>query len=173
MLVPRFGRLVVLAGASAIGSIMLVGCGDDGPVVPRADQAGHTLKVQVYKMFIATTMIDVKVTDPAFDKYVPCGDDKVKLTYAVTGKPTTFAAAGSFVTRTETKEKAAPRAIIDDLLKYMPQVGTFAVTRSDDATARLVSSTTYTRMTVHSSGPNQLTIAGETDCLGGGNRPLH
>jgi hypothetical protein len=161
---PRTGRLV-LAGTSAIMSTLLVGCGSNSPPIPRADQAAHTMQVQVYKILVAASMINVKITDPAFDRYVTCGNGKAKLTYAVAGTPITYAAARSIATRTVTKEKAAPRDIITDLVKYLPEVGVFSVTRSDNATAQALSPKTHTRLTLHSPGPNRLTIAGETDCL--------
>jgi hypothetical protein len=172
MPIPRLGQ-VAIVGAAAIMSLLLVGCGDDQPSGPRADQAGRNLAVQVYKILLAATVIDTKITDPLDDNYVPCGDDKVKVTYAVNGTATSFATIEPHVTRTETKKVATPRQIIDDLVSYMPQVGTFSVTRSGDATAQLVSRDTFTRLTLHSPGPNKLAVTGETSCLRGGDRPIH
>ena len=162
----RHARLIGATATTTILSILAAGCaGTSGPPVPRADQAAHTLQVQVYKILVAASMIDVKITDPAFDAYLSCGNNKAKLTYAVTGTPETFAAARSITTRTETKQKAAPPDIITDLIKYLPQIGTFTITRNNPATAQAISPKTHTRMTLHSPQPNRLTITGETNCL--------
>jgi hypothetical protein len=172
MPVPQLGR-AVSAGAAAVLAFLLVGCGNDTPAGPRADQAGMTLQNQVYKILIVTTVIHPQVTDPLFDKYIPCGDGRVKLNYAVAGTATTFATKTSLATRAETKATAAPREIIDDLVRYLPNLGTFSVTRNDAATARLASAQANTRLTLHSPGPNKLTITGETNCLRGAARPGH
>ena len=171
MPVSQLGR-VVLVGAAAVMSVLLVGCGNDKPAGPRADQAGMILQNQVYKILIVTTVINPRVTDPLFDKYIPCGNDKARLTYSVAGTATTFATNTTVVTRSETKTTAKPREIIDDLVRYLPNLGTFSVTRNGDATARLVSTQSPTRLTLHSPGPNKLTITGETNCLRVG-KPAH
>jgi hypothetical protein len=162
-------RTPVCVAAAVVLPILLFGCGESKPTGPDAAQAGDDLGSQVYKFLFVTTTTDVKVTDPLYDKFVPCQNGLVKITYAVSGKANRFA-TGSFVTRNETKKSAKPREIIDDLVRYMPQVGTFAVVQhpGDNATVDLVNTATHTRLKLHSSGPNRLAINGETDCLRAG-----
>jgi hypothetical protein len=161
-------RMPVYVAAAVVLPILLFGCGKSKPTGPDAAQAGDDLGSQVYKFLFVTTTIDVKVSDALYDKYVPCQNGLVKLTYAVSGKATS--AYGSSVSRTETKKAAKPREIIDDLVRYLPQVGTFSVAHrpGDNATVDLVNTVTHTRLTLHSSGPNRLAISGETDCLRAG-----
>jgi len=174
MMTLHFGPLMRVATLAAM-SFLLAGCGKDASPIPTADQAGHSLQDQVYKLLFVTDVQDSQITDAAFDKYVPCGGGKVKVTYAVAGKPTRFATiGGSAVSRVETKKTATPSQIIDDLVRFLPEVGTFSITerRSADATVKLVNAKTYTRLTLHSPGPDRLMISGETDCLRKG-VPIH
>jgi hypothetical protein len=161
-------RKPVCVAAAVVLPILLFGCGKSKPTGPDAAQAGDDLGSQFYKFLFVTTTTDVKVTDPLYDKFVPCQNGLVKITYAVSGKATTL--YGSSVSRIETKTAAKPREIIDDLVRYLPQVGTFTVAHrpGDNATVDLVNAATHTRLTLHSPGPNRLAISGETDCLRAG-----
>jgi hypothetical protein len=178
-------QLVRFAAPVAL-SVLLVGCGSSTPAAPDVDQVGHAMQTQVYKLLYATWTTNSKVTDALHDKYISCGNGKVKLTYAVSGTVTSFAATGPYVRRTETKTNAktktktsanakppaTPKQIIDDLVRYLPELGTFTVTEraADGATVKLVNANTYTRMVLHSPARDTLSIFAETDCLKAGRR---
>ncbi|MGH3391930.1 MAG: hypothetical protein ACRDOO_23915 [Actinomadura sp.] len=167
MPIPHLGSLARLA-ALAVIPIALSGCGGDAEATsPHTDQAGHLLKVQTYKFFFATTLSEVKVTDELFDKYVPCGENRFKLTYAVAGRPASFATTNSGNIRSASDKAVESGAIIDDLARFVPTVGTFTVAerKSGDPTLKLDNAKTNTHLTLHSPEPNRLVISGETDCL--------
>jgi hypothetical protein len=175
MAIPRLGSSVgvtvsvaVSVGASAA---LLVGCGRSEPDTPNADQVANMLLDQISKVTTATTTTHTKVTDDLFDSYVRCGDGKVKITYSVSGTPTTYAATNMTVTSSETKRTATPKQIIDDLVRYVPEVGSFTVSErsADGATVKLRNAETRTRLMLHSPAKNRLVVSGETDCLRAGN----
>jgi hypothetical protein len=166
MSIPHLGSLARIA-ALAVIPIALSSCGGEAEATgPHTDQAGHLLKVQTYKFFFGTTLSEVKVTDELFDKYVPCGDNRFKLTYAVAGRPASFATTKSEHIRSAS-EKVEPGEIIDDLARFVPTVGTFTVAerKSGDPTLKLTNTQTNTHLTLHSPETNRLVISGETDCL--------
>jgi len=166
MPIPHFGSLVRAAAAPVVLCLLLAGCGKSAAATgPNVDQAGHDLLNQVFKFLWATTTAQTKTTDALFDKYIPCGNGKVKLTYAVEGKPTNYAATGSVMPRTGAKTHASSTQIIDDLARYQSEVGTFSVQRPDPSTLKLVDTTTRVRITLHSPALDRLMITGETDCL--------
>ncbi|HEU5158229.1 MAG TPA: hypothetical protein VFU43_14620 [Streptosporangiaceae bacterium] len=167
MAISHLGPLVRVTAPVAM-VVLLAGCGkSDSAAAPDVDQVGHTLLNQVYKMLYATDSADSKVTDALNDKYVPCGDGKVRLTYAVTARTTSFATNTVAFTNPKAKKTATPQRIIDDLLAFLPEVGTFKVVERADngTTAKLVNAETFTRLTLHSPATDQLMISGETDCL--------
>jgi hypothetical protein len=167
-----FPRLVIpVAVSAALSAALLGGCGGSARKEPNADQVGNMLQDQISKMITATTLTDTKVTDDLFDRYVSCGNGKVKITYSVSGKPTTYAATGSMVASAETKRAATPKQIVDDLMRFSPQVGDFKVTEraADGATVKLADATTRTRLTLYSPAKDRLVVSGETDCLRAGN----
>jgi hypothetical protein len=170
MPIPHFGPLPRAVAGSAVMAALLAGCAKSVPSTPNVDQVAHTLQTQVYKLLDATWTTGPRITDALFDKYVPCGDGKVKVTYAVAGKPVTFATR-SIVSTNAAKRPAAPTQIIDDLVRYIPQIGSFSIEKRADhgTTVKLVSTGTRTRLTLHSPGPGRLVISGETDCLTPGN----
>jgi hypothetical protein len=171
MAIPRLGSSVGITVAVVMSVTLLAGCGASAPKEPNADQVANMLQDQISKMIVATTTTDTKVTDDLFDKYVSCGNDKVKITYSVSGKPTTYAATGSMVAKTETKRSATPKQIIDDLMRFSPEVGNFTVAEhsADGATVKLVDAATRTRLTLHSPAKDRLVVSGETNCLRAGN----
>jgi hypothetical protein len=166
MPILHLGPLARVA-ALAVAPILLAGCGQSTPPGQTVDDAGHLLKVQTYKFLFATTAADVKATDELYDKYIPCGNNLFKLTYAVAGRPASNAATGSAKIRSASDKAVTPSEIIDDLVDFVPQVGTFNVAerRSGDPTVKLVNAQTKTHLTLHSPAPNRLMITGETDCL--------
>jgi hypothetical protein len=171
MPISHLGPLVrVVAAAPVAMSLVLAGCGKSEPPAPNVDQIGHTMQTQVYKLLFATSTTNPQITDALFDKYTSCGNGTVKLTYAVSGKATTFA-TGSAISRNETKTHATPTQVIDDLVRFMPELGTFKiVARADQGTTvKLVNAATHTRLTLHSPGRDMLQISSETDCLKAGN----
>jgi hypothetical protein len=165
MAIPHLGPFVRVT-APIVMTVLLVGCGDSGSSTPDVDQVGHAMQTQILKLQLATTVTDSRVTDELFDKYVPCGNGKVKVTYAVTGRPTTYA-TGSSNSKLETRKTAMPKQIIDDLVGYLPELGTFTVAERtpDGSTVKLVNAETHTRLTLSSPGRDRLTLYGETDCL--------
>jgi hypothetical protein len=168
---PHVGPLVGVIAVPVVLSAMLAGCGKPQQPAPNVDQVARTLQNQVYKLLEATWTTDPRITDPLFDAYVPCENGKVKVTYAVSGKRTAFAAQ-PVISKDATKAPpAGPSQIIDDLTRFLPQVGTFSILERADqgATLRLVNATTRTWLTLHSPGPDRLAISGETDCLKAGN----
>jgi hypothetical protein len=171
MVIPRLGSSVRIAAPVVMSVALLVGCGASAPDEPNADQVGNTLLDQISKMIFATRTTNTKVTDDLFDKYVPCGNDKVKITYSISGTPTTYAATGSIPADTQTKRTATPKQIIDDLTRYAPQVGNFTVAErsADGATVKLVDAPTRTRLTLRVPAKDLLVVSGETDCLRAGN----
>lgn len=170
MPIPHVGPLVGVIAGPVVASALLAGCGASPRPAPNVDQVAHTLQNQVYKVLEATWTEDPRITDPLFDAYVPCGHGKVRVTYAVSGKRSVFA-AHPVISTNANKTPATPSQIIDDLVRFIPQVGTFSIVgRSDQgATVQLVNTSTRTRMTLHSPGPDRLTISGQTDCLKPGN----
>jgi hypothetical protein len=171
MVIPRLGSSVRIAAPVAMSVILLAGCGASAPKEPNADQVANMMLDQISKMIVATVTTNTNVTDDLFDRYVSCGNGKVKITYSVSGTPTTFAATGSMVANTGTKRTATPKQIIDDLTRFAPEVGNFTVAaRSvDGATVKLVDAPTRTRLTLHSPAKDRLVVSGETDCLRAGN----
>ncbi|HZB29516.1 MAG TPA: hypothetical protein VE465_05050 [Streptosporangiaceae bacterium] len=171
MAIARLGSLARVAAPVVMPVVLLAGCGASAPDEPNADQVGSVLLDQISKVTFATRTIDTKVTDDLFDKYVPCADGKVKITYSISGKPTTYAATGSVPANTETRRTATPKQIIDDLTRYVPEVGNFTVAErsADGATVKLVDAPTRTRLTLHAPATDRLVVSGETDCLRPGN----
>jgi hypothetical protein len=170
MAIPRLGSSVRTVAPVVLSVGLLAGCGASGAKEPNADQIGHTLLNQVYKLLEVTAATDIKITDALFDKYVQCANDKVKLTYGVSGKPISYAAT-SYISRIQTKTTATPKQIVDDLVQYLPQLGSFTVAEraADGGTVKVVGAATRTRLTLHSPAKDQLRISGETDCLRAGN----
>jgi predicted small lipoprotein YifL len=170
MAFPRLGSSVGIAVPVVMSVALLAGCGSSGPSEPNADQVANMLLDQISKMIVATTVTNTKVTDDLFDRYVSCGNGKVKITYSVSGTPTTYATSAA-VANTEIKRTATPKQIIDDLMRFAPQVGDFTVTAraADGATVKLVDASTRTRLTLNSPGNNRLVVSGETYCLRAGN----
>lgn len=174
MAFPRLGSSVRVAAPFVLPFVLPVallaaGCGAETHKEPNADQVGNMLLDQISKMIVATSTTDNKVTDDLFDKYVSCGNGKVKITYSVSGRPTTYA-MGTVVANTSVKRTATPKQIIDDLTRFAPQVGDFVVRRSaDGATVRLVDAKTHTKLTLYSPAKDRLVVSGETDCLRPGN----
>jgi predicted small lipoprotein YifL len=171
MATPRLGSSAGITLPVMMAVTLLAGCGGSGPKEPNADQVANMLQDQISKLMSATVTLDTKVTDDLFDKYVACGNGKVKITYSVSGTPTIYAASGSMVANTKTKRTATPKQIIDDLTRYSPQVGNFTVAEraADGATVKLVDAATRTRLTLHAPAKNRLVVSGETDCLRPGN----
>jgi hypothetical protein len=168
---PRLGSSVRIAAPVVMSVTLLAGCGGSAaPAEPNADQVANMLLDQISKMTRATTTNN-KVTDDLFDSYVSCGNGKVKITYSVSGTPTTYAVTGSMVANTKTKRTATPKQIIDDLTRFAPEVGNFTVAErsADGATVKLVDAPTRTRLTLHSPAKDRLVVSGETDCLRAGN----
>jgi hypothetical protein len=171
MPIPRVGPLAGVTVAPVVTSILLAGCGTSARPAPNVDQVAHTMQNQVYKLLEATWTADPRITDPLFDAYVPCGNGKVMVTYAVTGKRTVFAARPVVSGGAARARPATPSQIIDDLVRFLPEVGTFSVVGRTDhgATVQVVNTSTRIRLTLHSPGPDRLTISGQTDCLKPGN----
>jgi hypothetical protein len=170
MSIPRLGpsaRCTVLIATS----ILVAGCGQPRPLGPTVDQAGHDLSTQFYKLLFATPTEDIKVTDPLFDKYLPCGPGKVKLTYTVSGKRTPFAPP----VETVGSSPATPGDVIDELVRRLPEVGTFTIAERDgqNDSVQVVNAKTHTRLTLRSPGKDELVISGETDCLRRGTTRTH
>lgn len=152
-------------------SILMAGCGRPRPLGPTVDQAGHDLSTQFYKLLFAASAEDVKVTDPLLDTYISCGAGKAKLTYAVTGKRTPFAPSAETVG----SSPATPGDVVGELLRRLPEVGTFTIAaraeRNDSV--QVVNAKTHTRLTLQSPGKGELVISGETDCLRRGTTHRH
>jgi hypothetical protein len=168
MAFPHLSPLARVATLTVI-PFLLAGCGggegNARTIPPGVADAGHNLDVQVYKFLFATTAADVQVTDALRDKDVPCANGTVKRTYAVAFRTASRATTGSGTIKSASDKKASPKEVIDDLIDFVPQVGTFTVTRSGDDTLKLVNAKMHTRLTLHSPAPDRLVISGETDCL--------
>src|SRR4051812_11888599 len=113
MTFPRLGSSVRVAAPVVVSAALLAGCGAADPKEPNADQVANMMLDQISKLITATTVTDTKVTDDLFDSYVSCGNDKVKITYSVSGTPTTYASASFMAVNAETKRKVTPKQIID------------------------------------------------------------
>lgn len=170
MPIPHLGPPVRVGVVFIAVAALLAGCGKSEPPAPNVDQVAHTMQTQVYKLLEATWTTSIQVTDPLFDKYVPCDNGRVKVTYTVTGKPITFA-TGTIVATSAAKKPVASSRIIADLVRYLPELGTFSIVERADqgTTVKAVNAATRTRLTLRSPGPDRLVITGETDCLAPGN----
>ncbi|MBO2451791.1 hypothetical protein J4573_32215 [Actinomadura barringtoniae] len=79
-------QILRIVGLTLATALLLSACGDDKPKGPTAAEAEQTLKAHINKLVGVGVgnVRHVKVTDPG-GKDIPCGKNKAKRTYAVTG----------------------------------------------------------------------------------------
>lgn len=139
--------------ASLIVLFVLAGCGGaDIPEVPTAAEAGATLKDHITRTLDGAQAKDVKVTDPG-GKDVPCGEGKVKRTYAATAR-----------------DPFASRDLNLTLLAMVGALGLVAkyeLTESNSNNTEAVNKDLHLRIVLTVPAKGEMVARGETECLPG------
>lgn len=148
MLNPVWRRVQV----SVIALFVLVGCGGtDDPRVPTAAEAGATLKEHITRTFEGAQAKDIEVTDPG-GKDVPCGEGKVKRTYAATARND----IGS----------GDSNSMLLVMVGALDRVAEYELNAPGQPTVQdLVSKEFRTHIVLSSPARHVMVIRGETDCL--------
>ncbi|MEV4377621.1 hypothetical protein [Streptosporangium sp. NPDC049644] len=131
----------------ALGMLVLGACSSDPP----AAQAEATLKADIDLLMKLLHAKDVKVTDES-GVDIPCGDGKVKRSYAVSG--------------TDTSDVDGSVIVFNMLTGGLGQRGYKVVSVDwDTPSNELVKEESRIKVTVDSSRKNYCEIFGETRCL--------
>ena len=130
----------------------LAGCGrTDTPAVPTAAQAGETLKDHITRTLEGAQAKDVKVTDPG-GKDVPCGEGKVKRTYAATAR--------------DDFGSGNPNTTVLAMVGALDLVAEYDLKAPAQRTEQdLINKASRTHIVLSSPAKNVMVIRGETDCL--------
>ncbi|GAA3600743.1 hypothetical protein GCM10022419_101140 [Nonomuraea rosea] len=138
---------------SLIALFTLTGCGGPAaPQVPTAAEAGETLKDHITRTLTGAQAKDVEVTD-AGGKDVPCGDGKVKRTYAATGKESIGSPDSGILTLS--------------LIGALDKVAEYDLTAANasDTQQEVVNKDLHLRLVLASPARGQMLVKGETECL--------
>ncbi|MFC4116204.1 hypothetical protein [Nonomuraea zeae] len=131
----------------------LTGCvASTAPEVPTAAQAGETLKDHITRTLTKAQAKDVEVTD-AGGKDIPCGDGKVKRTYAATGKESIGSPDSDILTLS--------------LIGALDTVAEYDLTarNASDTSQEAVNKDLHLRIVLSSPARGQMLVKGETECL--------
>ncbi|GAA1006056.1 hypothetical protein Aple_041020 [Acrocarpospora pleiomorpha] len=144
----RLGATLLAAVLVAVIALVVINGGQREPE-PTAAEAGATLKAHILKLLDEVFAQNIQVTDPG-GKDVPCGDDKVKRTFAATG----HSATGS-----------TPYNLNVVMLGAMDQVADYDIVDSTGARIRMTNESTETVILLESAEKGTYSVRGETQCL--------
>ncbi|GAA4073019.1 hypothetical protein [Actinomadura miaoliensis] len=152
-----------VTGLALAAALITSSCGDKEPEGPTVIEAEQTLKAHINKL-VGTgvgNVRHVKVIDPG-GRNVPCGKDKAKRTYAVSGDK-------------NDPKKDDLSFNSTDLANHMfanliANVGEYDVVDPDrdGAITKTRNSATHTNITIRAHGERVVEIYGSTDCLPSG-----
>ncbi|MFI6450750.1 hypothetical protein ACIBF6_04290 [Streptosporangium amethystogenes] len=146
----RFSAAIKSAAIIVLGMLALGACSSDPPG-PTVAQAEATLKADIDWLMKLLHAKDVKVTDEG-GRDIPCGDDKVKRTYAISG--------------VDTSSIDRPVSVFNALTGGLGQRGYKVVSVDwDTPSNELVKEESRIKVTVDSSRKKNFEIFGETRCL--------
>ncbi|GIH93862.1 hypothetical protein ACFFMN_16075 [Planobispora siamensis] len=145
---PRSNRsLPVRLGATLLAAgLAMAGCSDDEPT---AAEAGATLKTHILKLLDEVSAQDVQVTDPG-DKDIPCGDDKVKRTFAATAP--------------DASPQSEPYTLNSIMVSVLKDIADYGITESSGKVIRMAHEPSRTVILLEST-KGRYSVRGETQCL--------
>ncbi|MFC6538103.1 hypothetical protein [Nonomuraea salmonea] len=137
---------------SWVALFVLAGCGgSNDPEVPTAAEAGATLKEHINRTLEGAQAKTIEVTDPG-GRDVPCGEGKVKRTYAATARND----IGS----------GDPNSMLLVMVGALDIVAEYELNAPGQPTVQdLVNKEYKTHIVLSSPAEHVMVIRGETDCL--------
>ncbi|MEV6864655.1 hypothetical protein AB0M44_27075 [Streptosporangium subroseum] len=138
-----------LGMALLLTAMTLAACGG-GEKEPTATEAGATLKTHILQILKEVNAQNIKITDSG-GKKIPCGEKKVKYTFAATGQ--------------DTVPQTRPTALNAQLLGALNEFADYKMTNPESTTLRAVNESARTSIEFGSDKNGQYVVRGETECL--------
>jgi ABC-type Fe3+-hydroxamate transport system substrate-binding protein len=137
------GMLVLLC------SLIVSACSNDAS--PTAGEAARTLKSHILQLLEQRNAQEVTVTDPG-GAAIPCGEGKVKRTFAATGKDL---------------PERGPETLRSMLLGTVESIAPYSIVEPHDFShaIRVSSDTSRTVLILDSPADGTYLVRGETECL--------
>ncbi|SNS36054.1 hypothetical protein SAMN05216276_100871 [Streptosporangium subroseum] len=140
---------VRLGMALLLTAMTLTACGG-GEKKPTAAEAGTTLKTHILELLKEVNAQNIKIIDSG-GKKIPCGEEKIKYTFAATGQ--------------DTAPQTKPTALNAQLLGALNEFADYKMTNPESTALRAVNESTRTSIEFGSNKNGQYVVRGETECL--------
>jgi hypothetical protein len=143
-------RLSVLLGTTLLVAPLIPAGHEPGEPEPTAAEAGAILKAHVLRLIEEVSYASPQVTDPG-GRDIPCGDGKVKRTFAATGP--------------DAAEYTKPRTLNLMMLSAAGEFADYDLAGPGGPDFHLVGEDTRTSLHLNSTENGRYSVSGETDCL--------